>query len=229
MLRIARDVAWLRLGSCTDHLISAAAATPDKAIKLNPESSRSRRAKASRIEAGNWPTRGMTRSIAGILMGPSRLIQNFDQPVQRLGCCFAVLHQRQTNVACAGIAAVGLLSRQIASGHYAHAAVLVEFYRRRFVAAALRHIKPDAEAAGGPAIAITTAENLVGEIELDPVERPVLLDMRLVAVGRDRDMLQRHRHLGRGDIAQLVKHPEKFPVAGGKADAHARQIRTPRQ
>src|SRR5258707_9347681 len=73
MLRIARDVAWLRLGSCTDHVISAAAATPDNAIKLNPASSRKRRAKASRIEAGNWPTRGSTRSIAGMLMGPSRL------------------------------------------------------------------------------------------------------------------------------------------------------------
>jgi len=29
--------------------------------------------------------------------------------------------------------------------------------------------------------------------------------MRFVAIGRDRDMLQRHRHLRRGDIAQLVK------------------------
>src|SRR5216683_3316107 len=154
MLRIARDVAWLRLGSCTDHVISAAAATPDNAIKLNPASSRNRRAKASRIEAGNWPTRGSTRSIAGMLMGPSRLIQNFDQPVQCLGCCFTVLHQRQTNVAGAGIAAVRLLSRQVTSGHHTHAAVLVEFHRRRFVAAALRHIKPDAEAAGGPVIAI---------------------------------------------------------------------------
>src|ERR1700694_297034 len=229
MLRIARDVAWLSLGSGTDHVISAPAATPDKAIKLNPESSRSRRAKASRIEAGNWPTRGMTRSIAGILMGPSRLIQNFDQPVQRLGCCFALLHQHQTKLACAGIAAVGLLSRQIASGHYAHAAVLVEFYRRRFVAAALRHIKPDAEAAGGPAIAITTAENLVGEIELDPVEPPVLLDMRLVAVGRDRDMLQRHRHLGCSDVAQLMKHAQEFLVARRKSDPHARQVRALRQ
>src|SRR5260370_11124411 len=190
MLRIARDVAWLRLGSCTDHVISAAAATPDSAIKLNPASSRSRRAKASRIDAGNWPTRGRTRSIAGMLMGPSRLIQNFDQPVQCLGCCFTILHQRQTNVAGTGIAAVGLLPRQVTSGHYAHAAVLVEFHRRRFVAAAGRHIEPDAEAAGGPVIAIAISENLIGEIEFDPVEPPVLLDMRLVAVGRDRDMLQ---------------------------------------
>src|ERR1700724_3008332 len=69
MLRSAREVAWLRLGSCTDHVSNAAAATPDSAIRLKPASSRRRRASASRIEAGNWPTRGRTRSIAGMLMG----------------------------------------------------------------------------------------------------------------------------------------------------------------
>jgi hypothetical protein len=69
-LRIARDVAWLRLGSCTDHVISAAAVAPDTTSNPRPASSRSRRASASRMAAGNWPTRGMTRSIAGMLMGP---------------------------------------------------------------------------------------------------------------------------------------------------------------
>src|SRR6202171_3988803 len=122
MLRIARDVAWLRLGSCTDHVISAAAATPDNAIKLNPASSRKRRAKASRIEAGNWPTRGSTRSIAGMLMGPSRLIQNFNQPVQCLGCCFTIRHQRQTNIACGGVAAGGVAPRPGDFGHHARTA-----------------------------------------------------------------------------------------------------------
>src|SRR5258707_8478537 len=109
MLRMPRDVAWLRLGSCTDHVISAAAATPDSAIRPSPVSSRSRRARASRIEAGNWLTMGMTRSIAGMLLGPSRPIQNFDQPAQRLGRCFAVRDQRQADVAGAGIGAVGFL------------------------------------------------------------------------------------------------------------------------
>ncbi len=70
MLRIARDVAWLRLGSCTDHVISAAAATPESDSNARPASSRRRRANASRIDAGKWLTRGMTRSIAGMLMGP---------------------------------------------------------------------------------------------------------------------------------------------------------------
>src|SRR5450631_912880 len=229
MLRMAPEVAWLRLGSCTDQVIRAAAPTPERDNKARPVSSRKRRANASRIDAGKWPTRGMTRSIAGMLMGALRLIQNFDQPVQRLGCCFTVLYQCQTNVAGAGIAAVGLLARQITSGHHAHAAVLVEFYRRCLIAAAGRHIEPDAETTGGAMITITIAEDLVGEIELDPVEPPVLLDMGLVAVGRDRDMLQWHWHLGCCDIAQFVKHAEKFPVAGRKADPHARQVRSLRQ
>ena len=34
--------------------------------------------------------------------------------------------------------------------------------------------------------------------------------MRLVAVGGDRDMLQRHRHLGCGDVAQFVKAARNF-------------------
>ncbi len=53
--------------------------------------------------------------------------------------------------------------------------------------------------------------------------------MRLVAIGGDRDLLQRHRHLRGGDIAQFMKQAEKFLVAGGEADAHARQVRALRQ
>src|SRR5271154_3264237 len=66
MLRIAREVAWLRDGSCTDQVISAAETTPANAIRPRPVSSPSRRTSASRIEVGRWLTRGMTRSIAGI-------------------------------------------------------------------------------------------------------------------------------------------------------------------
>jgi hypothetical protein len=53
--------------------------------------------------------------------------------------------------------------------------------------------------------------------------------MRLVAIGGDRDVLQRHRHLWGCDIAQLVKGSEKLAVAGGETDAHAGQVRTLRQ
>ena len=55
----------------------------------------------------------------------------------------------------------------------------------------------------GPPIAVAVAEDLVGEIEFLRVEPAVFLDMRLVAIGGDRDMLQRHRHLRRGDVAQF--------------------------
>src|SRR2546421_6426396 len=63
-----REVAWLRLGSCTDQVINAALAMPDSAIRPRPVGYRSLRASASRIGAGRWLTRGMTRSIAGMVM-----------------------------------------------------------------------------------------------------------------------------------------------------------------
>src|SRR3954451_13228617 len=155
MLRIARDVAWLRLGSCTDHVISAAAATPEKAIKPSPTSSRTRRASASRIDAGKWLTRGMTRSIAGMLMSLAGLFQNFDKPVQRLGRRFTVGDQREADVTRAGIGSVRLLPRQIASRDHAYAGVPVKFNGRGFIAAERRDIEPDAEASSRPAIAVT--------------------------------------------------------------------------
>src|SRR5215470_9572181 len=128
MLRIAREVAWLREGSCTDQVISAAAATPDSAIRPSPTSSRMRRVSASRIDCGKWLTRGMTRSIAAMLFSALRLIQGFDQPVQRLGRRFRIRHQSEPDVTGAGIAAVILQPRQIASGDHAHAGVAIESY-----------------------------------------------------------------------------------------------------
>src|SRR5581483_6824769 len=109
------------------------------------------------------------------------------------------------------------------------AGVAIKFYRRRLIAASLADIEPDAEAAGRPLVAVAIAENLIGEIELDAIELAVLFDMNFVAVGGGRDMLQRHRNLRSGDIAQLMEGGEEFPVAGGKADAHARQVRALRQ
>src|ERR1700752_2957804 len=111
MLRIGREVAWLRLGSRPDPGTSGAGAMPDSAIRPRPTSSRMRRVSASRIDCGKWLTRGMTRSIAAMLVGALRLIQSFDQPMQRLGCRFRVRYQREPDVTGAGIGAVVLLPR----------------------------------------------------------------------------------------------------------------------
>jgi hypothetical protein len=118
-----------------------------------------------------------------------------------------------------------LRPRQITSRHHAHAAIPEKFHRGGFVAAMCGNIKPDAEAAGWPPVAETIAENLVGEIELDPVEPAVLIDMGFVAISCHRNMLQRHRHLRRRDIAQFVEAREKIFVAGDEADAHAWKVR----
>src|ERR1700741_1516991 len=137
MLRIGRDVAWLSRGSCTDQVISAAAETPDSAIRPRPTSSRMRRVSASRIDCGKWLTRGMTRSIAAMLVGALRLIQCSAQPMQRLGRRFRVRYQRQPDVTGAGIAAVVLLPRQITSGNHTHAGIAIKFDAHRLVAAAI--------------------------------------------------------------------------------------------
>src|SRR5215471_17305300 len=124
--------------------------------------------------------------------------------MQRLGGRLAVGDERKANIARPRIESVRLQSGEITAGNNANAGVPIESYGRRFVAAVLRNIEPDAEAAGWAFVTVAIAENLIGEIELGAIKLAVLLDMRLVAVGCDRDMLQRHRHLRGGDIAQLV-------------------------
>ena len=59
------------------------------------------------------------------------------------------------------------------------------------------------EAAGRPRIAVACADDLVGDVELLGVEPPVLLDVFFVAIGGDRDILRRHRHLRRCDVPQF--------------------------
>src|SRR6185312_7940817 len=153
MLRIARAVvAWLRLGSCTDHVVSAAAARPAKTISPSPINSRNRRTSASRIDAGRWPTRGMTRSIDG--MCPRWLTQNLDQAMQCLAGRLTVGNQRKADVARARIGTIALLPRQIAAGNDAHAGVAIKSYRHRLVAAERGNIEPDAEAAGRALVAV---------------------------------------------------------------------------
>src|SRR3954447_24445189 len=111
--------------------------------------------------------------------------------MQRFGDGLAVLHQRQPDIALAWIGAVELLPREVAAGQHPHAGVLVQPYGRRLVAAMRGDVEPNAKTAGRTMIAVTAAEDLVGEIEFDAIQPPVLLDMRLVAIGGDRDLLQR--------------------------------------
>src|SRR5262249_34025781 len=117
----------------------------------------------------------------------------------------AVLDHRDADVAGAGIAAVGLPARQIASRNDAYAAFLEELHGRGFIAAVIRDIEPDAEAAGRPAITEPITQDLISKIKLDFVETPILFDMGFVAVGGDSHMLQRNRHLRRGNITQFVE------------------------
>src|SRR5262249_6518449 len=127
------------------------------------------------------------------------------------------------------IAAVGLLASEIASRHHTQPGFAPQPQRDSLVAAMLGDIEPQQEAARRPAIAITAAENLVGEVELQLVEPLVLLDMGLVRIGGDRHPLRRQRHLRRGDIAQLKEGVEEVAVACHEAYAQTWQVRAFRQ
>src|SRR5215216_1578271 len=91
------------------------------------------------------------------------------QAVQRLGRRLRVLHQRETDVTPAGIAAVRLLSSEIAARNDAYAALLVQAQRHVLLGAERRNIEPDTEATVGPLVTVTVAEDLVGKIELEAV------------------------------------------------------------
>src|SRR4029077_18241065 len=103
------------------------------------------------------------------------LAKNRDDAVQRLGRGLLVVHHGDADVVRAGIAAVELLARAVASGQHAHAAPARESCCCGLAPALRRNVEPQEEAAGRPAIAVAVADDLVGEIELQPVEVAIRL------------------------------------------------------
>ena len=167
--------------------------------KATPASSRTRRRTMSRKWSETKATTSRLRSIAGMYSHRNTATRRCS--ASAVACL--VLHHGDADIVRARIGAVGLLAREIAAGHDAHAGLAHSRFGHGFAAAVARNVEPEEEAAGRPLVAVAVADDLVGEIEFRGVEPAVVLDMRLVAIGRDRDLLQRHRHLRRGDVAQL--------------------------
>src|SRR6266581_7665225 len=165
---------------------------------------------------GQWPT---WKSSA----------QYTNQAMERFRGRRLVLHQRDPDVARTRIAAVGLVAREITARHHAKPCFAPQPQRDRLITAMLRDVEPQQETAGWPAIAITAAENLVGEVKLHLIEPLVLHDMGLVRIGGDRHPLCRQRHLRGGDIAQLKEGTEEAAVARHEAHPQTRQVRALRQ
>ena len=159
-LRTARRVAWLKLGSLTDQVASAAAAVPTAAISARPTSSRRRRCTAARKSSDRNDCRrncvppsssprvrlhqgSFTKSVAGLLLGPQlqlsskpKSAEHGDDAVQRLGRGLLVMHHGDADEVRAGIAAVGLVARRVAAGQDPHAGLAPQ-PRRRGLAAAM--------------------------------------------------------------------------------------------
>src|SRR5579864_8989833 len=102
---------------------------------------------------------------------PARLSsEHLDQAMQRLGGDLFVLHHGDADVVFARIAAVGLLAGEIAAGYDAQPGLAPQRDRCGLAAALRRHVEPEKEAAGRPAITVTVADDLIGEVEFLPVQ-----------------------------------------------------------
>src|SRR6202034_4701498 len=99
-----------------------------------------------------------------------RSAEHRDEAVQRLGGGFPVLHHGDADIVRARIASVRLLAGQIAAGHHAHPGVAPQGKCRRLAAALGGNVKPKKKSAGGPAIAVTVDDDLIGELESLPIK-----------------------------------------------------------
>ena len=149
--------------------------------------------------------------------------------MQCIGRRVLIMHHGDADIVRAGIETVRLVARDIAARQDAHAAFAPQLHRRRFAAADMGDVEPQKEAARRALVAVTIADDLIGKIEFECVKAAIIFHMRFVRIGGDTDLLVRHRHLWRGDIAQIEEGLQETGVAGGEADAQSRQIGALRQ
>src|SRR5262249_29094328 len=150
------------------------------------------------------------------------LPQNGNEAMQRLCRSCFVLNHGNPDIAFTGIAAVVLLACEVASRDDSHASLRPQVLGHHLASAVLRNLQPEKKSAGWPHVSVATADDLIGEIEFCGIELTVFLHMRFVAIGGDRHVLGRCRHLRRCDVAQFEIWREKSPIAGSEADTQAR-------
>src|SRR6185312_17124454 len=95
------------------------------------------------------------------------------------------------DIAFAGICAIGLLAREIAPGDDAHASFLPQAFGHAFAVAEFGNIEPEKKSAGRAHVTVSVADDLVGQIELRRIELAVFHHVRLIAVSRNGDVLER--------------------------------------
>src|SRR5262249_7971700 len=100
----------------------------------------------------------------------SGLAEHGDNAMKRIGRGLLVVHHGDADVVRAGIAAVLLPARAVASGQDAHAPVAPQPRGRGLAATVRRDVEPQEEAAGGSTVAVSVADDLVSEVEFQPVK-----------------------------------------------------------
>src|SRR4051812_15914503 len=110
--------------------------------------------------------------------------------MHRLDRDLLILHECDPQIAGSGIASVGAIAREIATGNHPQAGFAPKPRRHGLVATLRRYIQPQEETAGRTAIAIAIADDLVGKIEFHSIELTVCFHVLLIAISRDRDLLR---------------------------------------
>src|SRR5882762_9466078 len=130
-------------------------------ISANPAISLKRLRMMSRKCSETKATTSRLRSEAGII-APSFV--HGDEAMQRLRRCRTILNHSDADVVRARTAAVGLLAREIAAGHDAHAGLLPQPFGHVLAPTIFRLVEPEEKSAGRTLVAVTVADDLVGQI-----------------------------------------------------------------
>src|SRR5262245_4330375 len=102
--------------------------------------------------------------------------------MQRLRRSRLVLHHGDADIVCAGIAAIILLAGQITSRDDAYTGLSPQLFCRDLAATLFGYVEPKKKAAGGTFITVTTADDLVSEIEFLRIKFSIFLDVRLILI-----------------------------------------------
>src|SRR5215831_17326327 len=124
------EVAWVRLGSCTDQVASARPAVAANAISAKPAPSRRRRPISPRQSSDRKAAKSNVR-LKAYMSIPST--EHGDEPEQRRGRRILVVHHRHADISGPGVAPVGLLACQVATGNHAQSGFAPQLHRGGFV------------------------------------------------------------------------------------------------
>src|SRR5262249_46921485 len=130
------------------------------------------------------------------------------------------------DVTSARIETIGLFAGEVTAGYHPQPGFTPKPERYVLIAPVPRHVEPEEEPTIGTPIAVAAAENCVCRFEFADIEVAVSIDMAFVAVGDDRNLLRRQRHLRGRNVAEFEEASDEATVASGKTNSQPGQAGT---